>query len=120
MGYRDGLIDHMLRLAHIRNGAVLGGLNVRGQTLSKEQVVAVNPDVFLLPTWNYDKKQDVEAYAAQIASDPAYRTVKAVQSHRLLFVSNRYRYVASQYLPEAVEAFARAVYPELFTQEGLQ
>lgn len=120
MGYRDGLIDHMLRLAHIRNGAVLGGLNARGQTLSKEQVVAVNPDAFLLPTWNYDKRQDVEAYAAQIASDPAYRTVKAVQSHRLLFVSDRYRYVASQYLPEAVEAFARAVYPELFTQEGLQ
>ncbi len=120
MGYRDGLIDHMLRLAHIRNGAVLGGLNARGQTLSKEQVVAVNPDAFLLPTWNYDKRQDIEAYAAQIASDPAYRTVKAVQARQLLFVSDRYRYVASQYLPEAVEAFARAVYPELFTQEGLQ
>lgn len=120
MGYRGGLIDHMMQLAHIRNGAVLGGLSVRGQVLSKEQVVAVNPDVFLLPTWNYDKKQDSEAYAARIAADPAYRTVKAVQQHRLLFVADRYRYVASQYMPWAVEAFARAVYPELFEQEGKQ
>ena len=47
-------------------------------------------------------------------NDPAYRNVKAVKNDQIKFVSDKYRYVASQHVVEAIEAIAKAIYPELF------
>lgn len=122
MGRKGDLFDDMLNRAHIINGAVLGGsgaeLKHGNAPVSKEQIVAIDPDVFLLPTWNYNKKQNVEAYAEQIADDPAYKNVKAIKNKQLKFVSDKYRYVSSQHITEAVAALAKAVYPEAFREDG--
>lgn len=118
MGRKGDLLDSMLTMAHVINGAAIITENtagsIKGQTISKEQVVRINPDIFLLPTWNYNNKNDVQGYAHAVMNDPAYKDVKAVQNKQLKFVSDKYRYVSSQHIVDAIENIARAVYPEVF------
>lgn len=118
MGRRGDLLDSMLTMAHVINGAAVIKENSDGRptgpAISKEQVVRINPDIFLLPTWNYNNKQDVQGYAYAVMNDPAYKDVKAVKNKQLKFVSDKYRYVASQHIVDAIENIARAVYPEIF------
>ena len=114
MGKKDGLFDNMLGLAHIKNGLAEINLNGENQIINKEQVIAVNPDIIFVPTWNYNNENDINGYAQSILNDPAYQNIKAVKNKRLEFVSDRYRNVASQHITEAVEVMAKAVYPEIF------
>ena len=116
MGRKGELFDSMMNLAHVINGAAtVHPLGLKGQ-ISKEQVVQVDPDMFLLPTWNYDKHSSPEAFAKELTEDPAYRNVKAVKNKQMVPVSDRYRYVASHHIVDAVENIAYAVYPELFPE----
>lgn len=116
MGRKGELFDSMMKLAHVINGAAtVHPLGMKGQ-ISKEQVVQVNPDMFLLPTWNYDKHSDPAKFARELMEDPAYRNVKAVKNKKMVYVSDRYRYVASHHIVDAVENIAYAVYPELFPE----
>lgn len=118
MGRKGDLLDDMFRLAHVVNGAALAmprdNLQHGQVTISKEMVVLIDPDIFLLPTWNYNQKQNVARYADQIMHDPAYQNLQAVKNRQLKFVPDKYRYVASQYIVEAIEKIARTVYPEVF------
>lgn len=117
MGRRGDLLDNMMTMAHVINGAaaVTPPISEYGSVvISKEMVVGINPDVFLLPTWNFNNKQDIKGYAHAVKNDPAYRNVKAVKNDQIKFVSDKYRYVASQHVVEAIEAIAKAIYPELF------
>ena len=117
MGRRGDLLDNMMTMAHVINGAaaVTPPISEHGSVvISKEMVVGINPDVFLLPTWNFNNKQDIKGYAPAVKNDPAYRNVKAVKNDQIKFVSDKYRYVASQHVVEAIEAIAKAIYPELF------
>lgn len=116
MGRKGDLFDSMLQAAHVINGAaVVTPLGLRGQ-LTKEQVVEVDPDIFILPTWNYDKRQDTQRFNRELAEDPAFCNVKAVKDRRFLPVSDRYRYVASHHIVDAIENIAYAVYPEVFPE----
>ena len=116
MGRKGELFDSMLKLAHVVNGAAVEQpLGLKGQ-ISKEQLVQVNPDMFILPTWNYDKHSDPQKFEQELRDDPAYRNVKAIKNNRLVYVSDRYRYVASHHIVDAVENIAYAVYPELFPE----
>ncbi len=118
MGRRGDLLDSMLTMAHVINGAAVISENTKNEhgtpAISKEQVVRIDPDIFMLPTWNYNNKQDVQGYAYAVMNDPAYRNVKAVRNKQIKFVSDKYRYVASQHIVDAIENIARAVYPEIF------
>ena len=120
MGRKGDLLDSILNMAHVVNGAAVITENSKAARhsstpiISQEQIVLINPDIFLLPTWNYNKQKDVRGYAYALMNDPAYKNVKAVQNGQLKFVSDKYRYVASQHIVDAVENIARAVYPEYF------
>lgn len=118
MGRRGDLLDSMLTMAYVINGAAIACDNSKNEhgtpAISKEQVVRINPDIFMLPTWNYNNKQDVQGYAYAVMNDPAYRDVKAVRNKQIKFVSDKYRYVASQHIVDAIENIAHAVYPEIF------
>ena len=84
--------------------------------VSMEQVVALNPDVFLLPTWSTEGKT-TEEFREKLCRDPLFIHVKAVQENHLYVVPDRYRYNTSQNAADAVYALARAVYPERFADE---
>ena len=115
IGRQGQLLDEIFKLAHVKNGAAMAGLVQGAPLLSKEKIVAVNPQVMLLPTWNFETPEnDVQRYAEQIRHDPALQQVRAIKENKLVFVSDRYRYVASQQVTDSVAAVAKAVYPELY------
>ena len=99
MGRKGGLFDNMLTMAHIVNGVALRNNTI----ISKEEVVNINPDIFLLPTWNFDNKQNINAYAEEIKNDPAYKNLKAVKNNQIKFVPDKYKYVASQHIVESIK-----------------
>lgn len=112
-GRKGMLFDDMCNEAGFKNGVAIIMEGTGRYPVSKEQVIALNPDIFLMPVWSADH-QDAEAYRKMLLSDPAYRDVKAVKNDRLLSVEDRYRYSSSQYIIEAVEKLAETVYPERF------
>lgn len=115
IGSKNNLLADIFNYAHIKNGALREDSIDQGENrLSKEQIVAINPDIFMLPTWNYDGHSGVDAYRRQIVTDPAFQHVAAVRNNQVKLVSDRYRYVTSQHVVESIEVFARTAYPELF------
>lgn len=116
IGSKNNLLADIFEYAHLRNGALQNQKgSIQGENrLSKEQIVAVNPDIFLLPTWNYDGRSGVDDYYQQFMSDPALQHVNAVRNHQVKMISDRYRYVSSHHVVESIEVFAKTAYPELF------
>lgn len=114
IGNKNNLLADIFRHAHLRNGALQEGIDSGENRLSKEQIIAANPDIFMLPTWNYDGRSDVDTYRQQIITDPALQHVAAVRNNQVKLVSDRYRYVASHHVVESIEVFAKTAYPELF------
>lgn len=116
MGRKGELFDNMLTMAHIVNGAALQNNTI----ISKEEVVNINPDIFLLPTWNFDNKQNINAYAEEIKNDPAYKNAKAVKNNQIKFVPDKYKYVASQHIVESIKKLAEAVYPGVLEEQEFE
>ena len=73
-------------------------------------------DIIGHPVNNED--EDVVQAARKIMENPAYRDVKAVKNGRLVPFPEKYKYVMSQHITDAIEASARAVYPELFDKDS--
>ena len=82
--------------------------------LSLEILPKIDPDVILLPTWRVKAGDDTKVFEEGLLSNPALREVTAVKERRLVPFSEKYKYVMSQHVVDAVEAAARAVYPEVF------
>ena len=117
IGRKGYLMDNMMRLAHLRNGSAEAGLE-QGNVISKEQVIAKNPDVIFLPAWNFGHTEDDSGrYKKEFMQDPAWQTVTAVQDKEVFIMPERYRYAASQHIVEGIEAYASMAYPELFKKE---
>ena len=114
-GRSGNLVDEMLKMAHIRNGAAELGMGIGSNTISKEQVVEKNPDVFFIPAGNFGHEDNnVEKYRQEILTDPAFKNVKAIKDNKVIAIGENYRNVASQHIVESIRAFAKAVYPECF------
>ena len=115
LGKKGTLFSEVLAMAHVKDGAarydVPEGTNAY---LSMEILPEINPDVILMPVWKVKTGDDEEAFAREIMENPAYRDVKAVKNGRLVPFPEKYKYVMSQHITDAIEASARAVYPELF------
>ena len=111
MGQR-GTFSDLCYFAGVRN--VLEGFDVPyGLTLSDEKVVSLNPDVLLLPSWDYNKSADLDEFRQKIVTNPAYRNLKAVREGRVYRMHDQYLYSTSQYTVKAVEELFSLVYPEL-------
>jgi iron complex transport system substrate-binding protein len=116
MGGSGGIgstFDDICRYAGVSNAAALAGLDMNA-TLSQEKLLQINPDIFLMPTWDYSGKTDLDQFQRQVQSDPALQTVKAVQTRQLIRVPERYLLCTSQYIVNGVREVARAAYPQLF------
>lgn len=119
LGKKGTLFSEVLAMAHVKDGAarydVPKGTNAY---LSMEILPEINPDVILMPVWKVKTGDDEEAFAREIMENPAYRDVKAVKNGKLVPFPEKYKYVMSQHITDAVEASARAVYPELFDRDS--
>lgn len=94
-------------------GLAAAGL-VKDDVLSKENIIKINPDIFLMPTWTYQGKVDIDKFRSEVIDDPALQTVKAIRNKQLLNVPDQYLYCSSHYIADEVRAIAAAVYPERF------
>lgn len=107
-GRKNGSFDNICKEAGAVNGG--GVLNLKqGEHLSKEQVVALNPDVILC-----GRAIEDSALHQEILRDPAFQEVKAVKNHRVVLVEDRYLSSVTQSFADAVEAVSRIVYPEVW------
>lgn len=119
LGKKGTLFSDVLRLAHVKDGAAVYEVPKGADAyLSLEILPQINPDVILLPTWRVKAGDDTRAFAEGLLANPALSQVTAVKERRLVPFSEKYKYVMSQHVVDAVEAAARAVYPEVFVTGG--
>lgn len=114
VGRKGTLFADMMAMDRVKNEAGRIPVEGEGAIFTKEAVIAADPEVLLLPTWNFNGRSNAANLKKDIENDPAYAPVKAVKEGRLVYVEDRYRYVTSHHAAEALEAIAKAVYPELW------
>ncbi|HWR30858.1 MAG TPA: ABC transporter substrate-binding protein [Negativicutes bacterium] len=105
--------DDICRHAGVRNAGVLAGINATA-TLTQEQLLQIDPDLFLLPTWDVSAKTDMKRLREEIEQDPSLQTVKAVKNHQMIQIPDRYLFCTSQYIAKGVQQLAAAAYPQRF------
>ena len=114
-GGKGSLFDDMCQYASVVNGAAKVGMGMNG-IMSKEQVVQANPDVFILPTWDYTGKTDLNQFKVDIQDDPAFQTVTAIRKQQLFMLPDRHLTCSSQYSVQGVVDIAKAAYPQYMGQ----
>lgn len=112
-GGKGTTFDDMCNYANVTNGVSAAGV-VKRAAITKEMIVKMNPDVLIIPTWDFEKSGKADNLIKEIKSDPALSTVKAIKNNRLVNVHDAYLYAASHYAANAVEEIAKAAYPEHF------
>lgn len=80
--------------------------------VNQEAVVQLNPDVFLLAGWNYDGQHDPKQMEEELLNNPGYLTTDAVKNKRVYTVPAKHVLSVSQYIVNAVEDLAEAVYKQ--------
>ncbi len=86
--------------------------------LPQEVLVHLNPDVFMVPAWNYDGNHDPDMMARELLANPAYKETKAVRDKAVVKIPAAHVLSLSQYIVDAVEDLARALYPDRFGKGG--
>lgn len=81
-------------------------------TLSQEEIVLLDPDVFVIENWNYDGRHDAKELSRGVLSNKAYSETKAYKTQRAVLLPANHLLTVSQYMVEAVEDMAVAVYPK--------
>lgn len=82
--------------------------------LSQEALIGLDPDVIVLPGWKWEDPQGARRAYERFAADPAFRSLRAVRSGRLLLADERHRLATSHHIAKAVEDLAAFAYPGLF------
>ena len=93
----------------------LAGL-VRGEHLSKEKIVEVDPDILMFSDYSSTQEGDSELFRKEVLDDPALQSIKAIKNKNIIIIKDRYRYAASQYIGDAICDIAQKTYPEYFDQ----
>lgn len=78
--------------------------------LSKEEILSLNPDVFIVTDWDFDGNNNPQKMIDIIKSDPAYSTLDAVKQNRIYAIKGRHLLTTSHYIVNGVEDLANAVY----------
>lgn len=78
--------------------------------ISKEMIIALNPEVLFIPAWVYGDKNSAESFKQTVLSDPALQSVSAIQNKRVYQVPHALRGVYSQYYVDAILFINHSVY----------
>lgn len=118
LGKKGTLFCEILRMARVNDGAArydIHSIPKGSSTFTSVEVIPeINPDVLLLPVWDSKKKRNPSEFVNEIMTNPAFQQVTAVREKKLVLFPERYKFVMSQHITDAMEASAKAVYPELF------
>lgn len=112
-GGKGCIYDEACQLAGVTNCLSEYGL-VRGDKLTKEMIVQMDPDVLFLPTYNAHGTYDIKAFQDRYLKDPALQQMKAIKAGNVKMPRDSYVYTASQDFPLAVQEIAYTVYGDDF------
>lgn len=106
---RDMTFNDICRQAQVKNA--LDELDYDKPFIaSQEEIVRLNPDVFILAGWNYDGQHDQKQMEESLLTDPTYSGVKAIKNKAVYTLPAVHLLSTSQYIVDAIEDMARAVY----------
>ena len=107
--------DEVIRRAGLINAVGEFAADEYGQVpLSKEKILELDPDLLILPGWDYGDSGGADAFFRQTMEDPALRGLSAMQEGRVYQMPEGLKAAASQYIVDAVEYLARLAYPRIF------
>ncbi|WP_297883757.1 ABC transporter substrate-binding protein [Phascolarctobacterium sp.] len=112
-GSAEGLFNDICINSGVINGAALAGL-VRGEHLSKEKIIDVDPDVLMFSDFSSTQEGDTELFRKEVLTDPALQSIKAIKNNNVIIIKDRHRYAASQYIGDGILDIAQKTYPEAF------
>ena len=107
--------DEVIRRAGLINAVGEFAADEWGQVpLSKEKILELDPDLFVLPGWVYGDPGGAGAFYRQTVEDPALRGLLAVREGRVYQMPEGLKAATSQYIVDTVEHLARLAYPQVF------
>ena len=107
----EASFNDVCKYAKVRNA--LAELNYdKPGVVNQEAVVQLNPDVFVLPGWNFDGQHDPKQMEDELLNNPGYQTTDAVKNRKVYTVPAKHVLCVSQYIVNAVEDMAEAVYKQ--------
>jgi iron complex transport system substrate-binding protein len=112
-GYTTGartLLDEKIRRAGGRNVAAAANL-VGNVSVSLDLLVALDPDVIIVPRWSEDGAGPIR----EITDSPAWRTSRVVREGRVHAIAAGVLTSESQDAVLGVESLARVLHPEAFS-----
>lgn len=105
----ESSFNDVCRFAQVRNALAELHYDKAG-FVNQEAVVNLDPDAFILAGWNYDGKHDPKQMEDEVLQNPGYQTTTAVKNKKVYTLPGRHMLSVSQYMVNAVEDLAEAVY----------
>ena len=107
--------DDMCNYAGVINGVAAAGVK-NGQSLGKERLVEINPDILIMPVYNNHGTFDVESFRKEFLEDPSLQTLSAIKEKKLYMPREGYIYNSSQDIVYGIQEIAFAAYGDAFSQ----
>lgn len=107
------LFDDMVTLAGGINLSTEAGLEGTA-TISKEQLVDMNPEVIILVKWAKDTTEDFDAYLEEMMNDESLSTISAIENNRVYLSLDNSITNISHFAIDGLEFIAQSCYPDLF------
>lgn len=98
IGQKGSMADSICEACNIENIAAAYDFS-QAYYLSKEQIVALNPKILVVLDWSFGgQHKSAEFRKEEILHDPAYQSVSAVRSGKVVIVPMKYFHCTSQYV----------------------
>ena len=107
--------DTIVKLAGLKNAVADLKSDKWGTVpVSKEKLIALNPDILILPGWVWGDPAGSDKFYKKTISDQALKGLKAIKNNRIYRIPESHKSSTSQYIVYAVEDLAKLAYPEKF------
>ncbi|MCR5177089.1 MAG: ABC transporter substrate-binding protein [Anaerovibrio sp.] len=118
-GGKDCVFDEKCQWAGVVNGLAEAGLN-RGNKLTKEMLLKINPDIILLPSFSAHGSFDNQGFKDKYLKDPSMQQIKAITDDGIREPRDAYIYASSQDFCFGAQEIAYAAYGDEFALEEQQ
>ena len=105
--------DDACHQAGVINGVSAYGLR-NGQEVTKEVILAINPDILFLPDYPWKGQAWLDSYIRSYTEDPALQPLKALREGHLVTPRSCFLYNCSQDFVYGVQEIAYRVYGDAF------
>lgn len=106
---KGSMFDDMLSQIYITN--VANEIDANGfAKLSKESVIAANPEIILIPIWDSTDKKECSKFFDFIKNDKSMQEIEAIKNGDIYPIPGKYIYMYSQYIIDGIEEIAKIIY----------